>query len=88
MKINYTCTCKNNLKKRKQKFFFSIEKKKERKQLDITKRQDYRFKFNKKQCFKFHLDIVRTSFDLDPKTGLGSGPTSPNNEFVERRRKN
>ena len=28
------------------------------KQLDITKRQDYRFKFNKKQCFKFHLDIV------------------------------
>ena len=58
------------------------------KQLDITKRQDYRFKFNKKQCFKFHLDIVKTSFGLDPKTGLGSGPTSPNNEFVERGRKN
>ena len=29
-----------------------------------------------------------TSFGLDPKTGLGSGPTSPNNEFVERGRKN
>ena len=32
--------------------------------------------------------IVRTSFGLDPKTGLGSGPTSPNNEFVEHGRKN
>ena len=34
------------------------------------------------------LDIVRTSFGLDPKTGLDSGPTSPKNEFVERGRKN
>ena len=25
---------------------------------------------------------------MDPKTELGSGPTSPNNEFVERERKN
>ena len=32
--------------------------------------------------------IVRTNFDLDPKTGLESGPTSPNNKFVERGRKN
>ena len=31
---------------------------------------------------------VRTSFGLDPKTGLGSGPASPNNKFVERGRKN
>ena len=32
--------------------------------------------------------IVRTSFGLDSKTGLDLGPTSPNNEFVERERKN
>ena len=32
--------------------------------------------------------IVRTSFGLDSKTGLDSGPTSPNNKFVERGRKN
>ena len=32
--------------------------------------------------------IVRTSFGLDPKIGLGPGPTSSNNEFVERGRKN
>ena len=32
--------------------------------------------------------IVRTSFGLDPKTGLDSDPTSPNNKFVERGRKN
>ena len=32
--------------------------------------------------------IVRTSFGLDSKTGLDSGPKSPNNEFVERGRKN
>ena len=32
--------------------------------------------------------IVRTSFGLDSKIGLDSGPTSPNNEFVERGRKN
>ena len=31
---------------------------------------------------------VRTSFGLDPKTGLGFGPTSSNNKFVERGRKN
>ena len=31
---------------------------------------------------------IRTSFDLDSKTGLDSGPTSPNNKFVERGRKN
>ena len=31
---------------------------------------------------------VRTSFDLDSKTGLSSGPTSLNNKFVERGRKN
>ena len=30
---------------------------------------------------------VRTSFGLDPKTRLGPGPISPNNEFVERGRK-
>ena len=32
--------------------------------------------------------ILRTSFGLDPKTGLGSSPTSPNNKFVECERKN
>ena len=32
--------------------------------------------------------ILRTSFGLDRKTGLGSGPTSPNNKFVECERKN
>ena len=32
--------------------------------------------------------IVRTSFDLDSKIGLDSGPTSPNNKFVEHERKN
>ena len=32
--------------------------------------------------------IVRTSFGLDPKTGLDSGPTNPNNKFVECKRKN
>ena len=30
---------------------------------------------------------VRTSFDLDSKTGVDSGPTSPNNKFVECGRK-
>ena len=34
------------------------------------------------------IHFVRTSFGLDPKTGLGSGPTSPNNKFVGRERKN
>ena len=29
-----------------------------------------------------------TNFGLDSKTGLDSGPTSPNNEFVERGKKN
>ena len=32
--------------------------------------------------------IVRTSFDLDSKTGFSSGPTSPNNKFVVCGRKN
>ena len=32
--------------------------------------------------------IVRTNFGLDSKTGLDSGPTSLNNEFVEHGRKN
>ena len=31
---------------------------------------------------------VWTDFGLDPKTGLGSGPTSPNNKFVEHGKKN
>ena len=31
---------------------------------------------------------VSTSFDLEPKTGLGFDPTSPNNKFVEREKKN
>ena len=31
---------------------------------------------------------VRTSSDLEPKTGLGSNPTRPNNKFVEREKKN
>ena len=30
---------------------------------------------------------VRTSFGLDPKIGMYSGPTSPNNKLVERGRK-
>ena len=33
-------------------------------------------------------ESVRTSFGLDSKTGLDSGPTSPNNKFVVRGRKN
>ena len=31
---------------------------------------------------------VRTSFGLDSKTGVDSGPTSLNNKFVEHERKN
>ena len=38
--------------------------------------------------YSIYLPLVRTSFGLDPKTRLGSGPTSPNNEFVKRGRKN
>ena len=34
------------------------------------------------------LSYVRTSSGLDSKTGLDLGPTSPNNKFVERGRKN
>ena len=34
------------------------------------------------------MKSVRTSFDLDSKAKLGLGPTSPNNKFVERGRKN
>ena len=35
------------------------------------------------------VSLVRTNFGLDPaKTGLGSGPASPNNKFVECGRKN
>ena len=30
---------------------------------------------------------VRTSFDLDSKIGVDSGPTNLNNKFVERGRK-
>ena len=36
----------------------------------------------------FLIYFVRTSFSLDPKTGLGFGPTSLKNKFVERGRKN
>ena len=32
--------------------------------------------------------IVKTSFGLDPKTGMDPGPTSLNNKFVECGRKN
>ena len=32
-------------------------------------------------------ETVRTSFDSNPKKGMGSGPKSPNNEFVESGRK-
>ena len=38
--------------------------------------------------FDIYIYIVRDSFGLDPKTGLGFGPTSPNNKFVKRGRKN
>ena len=31
---------------------------------------------------------VRTGFDSNPKTGMDSGRTSPNNKFVESRGKN
>ena len=34
------------------------------------------------------LITVKTSFGLDLKTGLGSGPTSLNNKFIEHGRKN
>ena len=44
--------------------------------LDISRRLTY------------YIICVRSNFGLDPKTELGSGPTSPNNEFVERERKN
>ena len=37
---------------------------------------------------EFKLEPVRISYGLDPKIGLGFGPTSPNNKFVERGRKN
>ena len=33
------------------------------------------------------IHFVRTSFGLDPKTGMDSSPISPNNKFVERERK-
>ena len=31
--------------------------------------------------------VVRTGFDSNPKIGMDSGPTSPNNKFVESGRK-
>ena len=34
------------------------------------------------------ISICKDSSDLEPKTGLGSNPTSPNNKFVEREKKN
>ena len=36
---------------------------------------------------KISLPVVRTSFGLDPKTGMDSGPINPNNKFVECGRK-
>ena len=39
-------------------------------------------------CLYNLYTIVRTSFGLNSKTGLDSGPTSPNNKFVEHGRKN
>ena len=36
----------------------------------------------------FVFSSVRTSFGLDSKTRMDLGPTSPNNKFVERGRKN
>ena len=33
------------------------------------------------------LFLVRISFDSNPKTGMDSGPTSPNKKFVESGRK-
>ena len=41
---------------------------------------------NHNECILLII-IVRTSFGLDSKTGLDSGPTSPNNKFVECGRK-
>ena len=38
-------------------------------------------------CTYYVLVNVRTSFDSNPKTGMDSGPTSPNNKFVESRKK-
>ena len=35
-----------------------------------------------------YIYIVRTSFGLDSKIGLDSSPTSPDNKFVQRGRKN
>ena len=44
---------------------------------------------NIKQIIYIFIYIyVRTSFDSNPKTGMDSGPTSPNNKFVESGRKN
>ena len=39
------------------------------------------------QSIIFYIYIVRTNFDTNPKTGMDLGPTSPNNKFVESRRK-
>ena len=44
------------------------------------------FLLNHNECILLII-IVRTSFGLDSKTGLDSGPTSPNNKFVECGRK-
>ena len=41
---------------------------------------------NHNECILLII-IVRTNFGLDSKTGLDSGPTSPNNKFVECGRK-
>ena len=41
----------------------------------------------KMENYNLNNIIVRTSFDSNPKTGIDSGLTSPNNKFVESGRK-
>ena len=41
----------------------------------------------KMENYNLNNITVRTSFDSNPKTGMDSGLTSPNNKFVENGRK-
>ena len=40
------------------------------------------------EYFKFGINFCKDQFWLGPQTGLSFGPTSPNNKFVERGKKN
>ena len=36
----------------------------------------------------WHVKSCKDQFCLEPQTGLGFGPTNPNNKFVEHEKKN